>query len=301
MNQIQVPPNYDYVGVYLTDKCFLKCPYCITSHHGSAFLGKRSQAHLSASEWITGLNRFVLPKDVPISLQGGEPFLHPGIWEILERIDHKVDIMTALPPFLTRQHFLKLKTLEWNRRPAPYPTIRVSYHKGQNDFSELVDRIADLNDILSIGLYYLTHPAVSGDEIEDMKRYASVKGVELRAKDFLGLHDGKMHGQLKYPGAVDGRPQGITVHCKNTVVPVAPDGNIYLCHSDLYFGRTSRALGNILDGHFEFPAAHLPCPHFGLCSECDVKIKNNHYQQFGYTSVDIHFEKSEALAARGTF
>jgi hypothetical protein len=29
------------------------------------------------------------------------------------------------------------------------------------------------------------------------------------------------------------------------------------------------------------------CKVFGLCSECDVKIKNNHDQKFGYTSVDI--------------
>ncbi len=289
MKKIVIPSEYDYVGIYLTDKCFLKCPYCITSHHGSSFLGKKDAVHLSAEAWVRGMNRLLLPKDVPISLQGGEPFLYKGIWEILGQVEHKVDIMTALPPFLTREHFLKLKTLAWNQRQAPYPTIRVSFHKGQNDFKELVERIAGLNDILSIGLYYLTHPSVSQEEIGWMKTYAKDKGVELRAKDFLGLYDGKMYGALKYPGAVDGKRQGIMVHCKNTVVPVAPDGMIYLCHSDLYFNRRERALGNIIDEQFEFPTGHLPCPHFGLCSECDVKIKNNHYQQFGYTSVDIRF------------
>ena len=98
-----------------------------------------------------------------------------------------------------------------------------------------------------------------------------------------------MYGTLKYPGAVDGLAQGMTVYCKNTVVPVAPDGMIYLCHSDLYFNRFGRALGNILDEEFVFSREHIACENFGLCSECDVKIKNNHYQQFGYTSVDIKF------------
>ena len=42
------------------------------------------------------------------------------------------------------------------------------------------------------------------------------------------------------------------------------------------------------------PPEHLPCDNFGLCSECDVKIKNNHYQQFGYTSVDIRFADERA-------
>ena len=291
MNRILVPQDYDYVGIYLTDKCFLKCAYCMTSHHGAEFLNKHCAVHFYAAEWICGLNRFILPKDVPISLQGGEPFLYRGIWEILENVTHKVDIMTALPPGLTREHFLKLKTLDWNRRPAPYPTIRVSYHKGQNDFKELVDRIASLNDILSIGLYYLTHPSISDEEIAAMKLYAKEKGVELRAKDFLGLYQGKMYGELKYPGSVDGQCKGSTVYCRNTVVPVASDGRIYRCHSDLYFNREERSLGNILDDRFEFPQEHRACSFFGLCSECDVKIKTNHLQEYGYTSVDIRFSQ----------
>lgn len=292
MNKIIVPSDYDYVGVYLTDKCHLSCPYCITSHYGSNFL-KQGAVSLQATQWIEGLNRLVLPKDLPISLQGGEPFLHRGIWEILENVNHKIDIMTALPPHLKRDNFLKLKTLDWNKRDAPYPTIRVSYHKGQNDYKELIERIAELQDILSIGLYYLTHPDQSQEEIEQIKSYARKFNVELRLKDFLGMHNGKRYGEFYYPDAVLGERKGINVFCKNTVVPVSPAGDIYLCHSDLYFKRSDRVLGNLLDDTFEFPSDHLPCDNYGLCSECDVKIKTNHYQQYGYTSVNIKFEKDE--------
>ncbi|MDO8488608.1 MAG: hypothetical protein Q7S42_00635 [Candidatus Omnitrophota bacterium] len=296
IKNIIVPQDYDYVGVYLTDKCFLKCPYCLTSHHGASFIGREGSIHLSEEEWLKGFNRLVLPKDVPITLQGGEPFLYKGIWDILENIEHKVDIMTALPPFLTRGHFLKLKTLAWNKRPALYPTIRVSFHKGQNDFKELVGRIAQLNDILSIGLYYLNHPSICEEEIIGMKAYAKDKGVEFRSKEFLGVYDGKPYGTVKFPLAASGRRTGIKVMCKNTVAPIAPNGDIYLCHSDLYFNRKDRALGNILDESFKFPQKHIDCLNFGLCSECDVKIKTNHYQQFGYTSIDIRFSKDEVFA-----
>ena len=297
MNKIVVPEDYDYVGVYLTDECFLRCPYCITSHHGSNFISRRSVNSLSPGEWIRALNRLVLPKNVPITLQGGEPFLYKGIWEILDNTAHKVDIMTALPPFLDKKSFLKLKSLDWNKRESPYPTIRVSFHKGQNDFKELVDRIAELDDFLNIGLYYLSHPAISETEIAAMKDYAKVKSVEFRSKEFLGIHSGKMYGTIKYPGSVEGKIQGIKVHCKNTVVPIAPDGEIYLCHSDLYFNRQDRSLGNILDKAFAFPDGYLPCSNFGLCSECDVKIKTNHYQQYGYTSVDIRLPQQEAVSS----
>lgn len=293
MKNIVIPGDYDYVGIYLTDKCFLNCPYCITSRHGAEFIDRQGTPHLSVEEWTKGLNRLVLPKDVPITLQGGEPFLYKDIWKLLENIEHKVDIMTALPTFLTREHFIKLKTLAWNQRPAPYPTIRVSYHKGQNNFNELVERISKLNDILSIGLYYLSHPSVSEQEIAQMKVYAKERGVEFRSKEFLGVYDGKLYGAVKYPDAVSGRRAGKRVACKNTVVPIAPNGDIYLCHSDLYFNNRNRALGNILDEEFIFPNKHLPCDNYGLCNECDVKIKNNHYQQFGYTSVDIKFLGTE--------
>jgi len=295
LKNIIVPADYDYVGIYLTDKCFLRCPYCLTNHHGADFIGRKTADYLSSEEWIRALNRLVLPENVPITLQGGEPFLYPGIWEILDKITHKVDIMTALPPFLKKKDFLKLKKLDWNKRQAPYPSIRVSYHKGQNDFKELVDRIAELDDLLSIGLYYLNHPEISEAEIRAMKDYAKEKAVEFRAKEFLGVHRGKTYGTIKYPDAVAGKVQGRAVHCKNTVVPVAPNGEIYLCHSDLYFNRRDRSLGNILDDAFTFPDAHLLCLSFGLCSECDVKIKTNHYQEYGYTSVNIRFPQQETL------
>lgn len=294
MKKIYTPDDYDYVGVYLTNKCHLKCPYCITKHFGSDFRENRHD-NLKSEQWIEGLNRLELPKDVPITLQGGEPFLYEGIWEILENVQHKIDILTALPPFLTKEHFLKLKTLDWNKREAPYPRIRVSYHLGQNDYKELIERIAALQDILSIGLFYFSRPVTSEKEIEAIKEYAVRYGVELREKEFLGEWNGNIYGTFLYKDAATGKSKGIKVLCKNTVVPIAPDGTVYRCHSDLYFNRKKLALGNILNENLEFPDDYLYCENYGLCSECDVKIKTNHYQVYGYTSVDIKFLDSEVV------
>lgn len=291
MNKIIIPTNYDYIGVYLTDKCHLSCSYCITRHHDAPF-GKVKYDYLQPEEWIKGLNRLVLPNDVPVTLQGGEPFLYKGIWEILDSVEHKVDIMTALPSNVTIEQFNNLASLDWNKRPAPYPTIRVSYHQGQNNYKELVERIAELQEVVSIGLYYLDHPGMQ-DEIADLRKYAKKYKIELRSKEFLGGYNGQTYGTFLYPGAAQGKRQGISVLCKNTVVPIAPDGAIYRCHSDLYFNRHDLALGSILTSNFVFPTSHLPCSRFGLCSECDVKIKTNHYQVYGYTSVDIKFQTEE--------
>ena len=282
-----IPPEYDYIGIYLTEKCHLNCDYCITRHHDAPFGEDTGFGTLTPSQWIRVFNRMEMPEDVPITLQGGEPFLYKGIWEVLEGCRHKIDIMTALPPFLKREDFLNLKTLQWNKRGAPYPTIRVSYHQGQHNYVELVDRIAELNDLLSIGLYYLKHPANDEADIQKLTEYAEKQGVELRSKEFLGYWNGKQYGTFLYEGAADGIKKDETVYCKNTVVPVAPDGTIFRCHSDLYFGRKELALGSVLDENFSFPGTHQECNNYGLCNECDVKVKTNHYQVFGYTSVDI--------------
>ena len=288
LKPINLPKDYDYIGIYLTDVCHLACPYCITKHWGADF-GLKKLDKLTPEQWIKGINRFVLPEGIPVTLQGGEPFLYKGIRHVLENITHKADILTALPPHINRSYFLDFKNLEWNRRDAPYPRIRVSWHKGQNDFKNLVDRISTFNDIVSIGIYYLNHSSYEDGEIEEMKAYAQNKGVELRHKDFLGKFGAITHGRFLYEGASDGLKKSVLVKCRNTVVPIAPDGTIYRCHSDLYFSRIDLALGHILDDEFVFPKESLPCQNYGLCSECDVKIKTNHMQIFGYTSVKIEF------------
>jgi len=291
-HKIRIPANYDYIGVYLTDKCHLKCSYCITKHHNSLF-GNTPMGYLKPEQWIESMNRLELPEGLPVTLQGGEPFLYKGIWVILEKVTHKVDVLTTLPSFITKETFLQLKTLDWNKRESPYPTIRVSYHKGQNGFKELIERISELQEILNIGLYYLKHPAYLEEEFMEVREYAGKYGVELRKKEFLGVWNGTRYGTYLYEDAAQGKCQGVGVLCKNTVVPIGPNGTIYRCHSDLYFRRKSLALGNIQDAHFEFPSHHLYCDNYGLCSECDVKTKTNHLQTYGYTSVDIKFQDSD--------
>ena len=288
MKAIKIPDDYDYAGIYLTDACHLACPYCITKHWGAGF-GKQKLGKLSPEEWTAGINRLELPNGIPVTLQGGDPFLYKGIKHILENIRHKADVLTALPPHINRDYFLGFKTLDWNKRDAPYPRIRVSYHKGQNNFDELVRRVSEFNDLVSIGIYYLDHPGYEDGEIEKMKAHAKAAGVELRSKEFLGEYEGKTRGQFLYKGAADGVRKSFQVKCRNTVVPIAPDGAIYRCHSDLYFNRKETALGNILGDSVVFPSEGLACDNYGLCSECDVKIKTNHMQIFGYTSVKIEF------------
>jgi hypothetical protein len=235
------------------------------------------------------LNRLTLPPGIPLTFEGGEPFLYPGIWELLETVRHKIDILTALPPNVTLKRFCQLKTLEWNKRPSPYPTIRVSFHSGQNDYRELIARIRELQEIVSIGLFHIEHPA-NIKLTEEIRALARQAGIEFRTKAFLGEYNGQMYGLYKYPDACAGHATRRHVLCRNSVFPIAPDGNIYRCHSDLYAGYKGGVIGNISDPDLAMEFKYRDCDHYGLCSPCDVKIKTNHLQQPGYTSINVVFD-----------
>ncbi len=285
--QVQIPLDTDYIGIYLTNRCFLSCPYCITNYN-EQFINLKFFRELEPAEWIDSLNRLILPPGVPLTFQGGEPFIYKGIWEVLENVHHKIDILTALPPQVTPQNFKKLKSMAWHRRDAPYPTIRVSFHKDQNDYKQLVYRIKELQEFLSIGLFHIEHPAYP-ELLDEIRTYAQEHGVEFRTKSFLGEWQGKTYSRYKYPDACVGRAVRKNVKCKNTVFPIGPDGHIYRCHSDLYGRRYDMALGKITDPNLNLEHQYRDCAYYGTCIPCDVKVKTNHLQQDGYTSVDIIF------------
>jgi len=291
LSPVKVPLDTDYLGIYLTNRCFLSCPYCITNYN-EQFINQKMFEELEPQQWIEGLNRLELPPGIPLTFQGGEPFIYKGIWEILDNIRHKVDILTALPPQVTVENFKKLRSMEWHKRESPYPTIRVSFHKGQNDYKELIARIKELKKAvgLNMGLYHIDHPGYP-DFIAEIQEYALANGVEFRIKEFLGKWNGKDFLGYKYPDSCEGKVMQKHVLCKNTVFPIGPDGAIYRCHSDLYAKRKDLILGNLLDPNLKLENVYRDCAFYGTCIPCDVKVKTNHLQQFGYTSVDIIFDK----------
>lgn len=291
MGMVAVPRNYDYIAVYLTDRCPLRCSYCITEHNDTRFItGSDAASRLTPQEWANALNRLDLPAGVPLSLQGGEPFVYPGIWELLELLDHDFDILTALPRNAKLENFEKMspKALKHLNRGAVYPSVRVSYHPGQNKIEDLVERVKALMPLVSIGIYSVAHPN-SMSEIARARDLCEKAGVLFKTKEFLGFHEGKLYGQYKYPDASIGKASGQKVLCKNSVLILAPNGTAYRCHSDLYHKRNAFAVGNITDPKFQIKDEFTLCSNYGLCSECDIKVKTNHEQKFGYTSVSIEF------------
>lgn len=277
---LPVAADCNYIGVFLTLHCNLRCSYCINRFGNLALPGKL----LSAQEWIEGLNRLQAGADLPLTLQGGEPSLHPAFYEIINGIrpELNIDLLTNLQ--FDVDSFMERIPPSRLHRESPYASIRVSYHPETMDFQALKDKVRKLlRRGYSIGIWAVDHPAWS-KEIDQARNICATLGIDFRVKEFLGYYQGSLHGTYADEQALGSRKNG-PVECRTTELLIGPGGNLYRCHSDLYEGRTPQ--GHLLDPVSIQPAGFLRCDHFGTCNPCDVKIKTNRFQLYGHTSVAI--------------
>jgi hypothetical protein len=239
---------------------------------------------LTGEEWRRGLNRITSRPDLPLTLQGGEPTLHPDFFAIVNglRPELPVDILTNLE--FDPGRFMQEIPPERIKRSSPYASIRVSYHPESMKIETLAAKVLLLqNADYSIGIWGVLHPQW-GNEILQAQAYCISLGIDFRTKEFLGEHAGVMHGLLSYPDAC-ARTTRKEVQCRTTELIIGPGGDVYRCHADLYEGR--EAVGHILDPDLNIEPLFRPCADYGYCNPCDIKLKTDRFQKFGHTSVEI--------------
>jgi len=284
-NQIIFNINHNYVAFFLTFSCNLNCDYCINTYNMST---RRMSQHLKPSEWIRAASRLVLRDDLPLTLQGGEPTLYNGFYEIVNDVkaEIKMDLMTNLQ--FDVAEFIRKVPVERFIREAPYAPIRVSYHPSKMNLEDLIHKTLLLMDSgFRVGIYGIEHPDKKiMSKVLIAKEKCQKVGIDFRTKEFLGFYDGTLYGTYKYPDGV-GNNKLKRCFCKTTELLVDPAGYIYRCHSDLYNGRTP--IGHILDKTFNMDEIdkYRQCNFFGNCNPCDLKVKTNRFQIYGHTSVSI--------------
>lgn len=277
---MQLSKDTNYLAAFLTFSCNLRCSYCINHHGGDLVKGRR----MEPQDWISALAKLPLSDTLPITLQGGEPTVYKGFYDICkyEPFWGKMDLLTNLE--LDVQEFM------WNvsplvfKRKAPYASIRVSWHIGQNSNDELLERVATLmkNDY-QVGIWAVDHPDHT-KEIKTAQLKAWNMGIDFRLKEFLGPHNGIEYGTFKYPDSVNSTNLRYC-ECRTTEVLIAPDGKIFRCHSDLYANRLP--VGDIRNVENPLLNKWVPCSVYGKCNSCDIKVKTNRFQEGGHSSVSI--------------
>lgn len=283
MKKIVVPETYNYIAVFLTFSCNYHCSYCINYFGESKFVKKM----LSGKDMVKGLNRIISRDDLPVTLQGGEPSLHPDFIYIINNIkpELKIDILTNLQ--FDIDEFISKVDPNRIKRNSPYASIRVSFHPKQMDIDKIIKKTLKMQDNgFYIGIWGVMHPIYEKDILKAQEKCRKLN-IDFRIKEFLGKYNGKLYGTYRYEGACE-KKNTKKVKCKTTEFIIGTYGDIYRCHSDLYEGR--KPVGNLLDPEFQIEDKFRECKFFGQCNPCDIKVKTNRFQKFGHTSVEIKFK-----------
>jgi hypothetical protein len=283
MTPIKVPERYNYMACFLTLRCGLGCSYCINEDKDQ--LETRMREEMSADEWVESINRLET-KDLGVTLEGGEPTIHKGFYDIINGIkpEIKIDLLTHLQ--INIDEFInRVDPEKFSRRDIPgYRSIRASYHVGRVKPEKLINNAVRLQDAgFKIGIFTIGIPENSTANME-MNELATENRILFWPKDYLGLDgNGKLHGNYKYPEALSGVASD--VECRTKELLISPTGDIYRCHRDLY--AADGAIGSIRDDDFQIRDEFRFCDKYGLCNPCDIKLKTNRFLDMGSHSVEI--------------
>ncbi len=285
LKKIKIPKEYNYIGAFISLSCNLSCSYCINLNENGSSRNSVLRKSMSGSDWAKAINRLEIDRDdLPVSLQGGEPTVHKDFLELVNGVDEhiKLDLLTNM--VFDVDKFIKEIDPKKFTREAKYAAIRVSYHPGQNDIEDLIQKAKKMEKAgIYIGIYSVMVPQ-NQSHIEEVKKRCIDEGVDFRVKEYLGFDGKEWHGTYKYPEGISQKVQRCC-DCKTSELIISPSGHVFRCHSDLYENRTP--IGHILDPEFDIEQIHRPCYVFGHCNPCDIKVKTNRHQVFGHTSVDI--------------
>ena len=280
-----VPEEINYVAVFLTFGCNLHCSYCINNYEEQIL----KKGIMDGESWVRGLNRLKLRHNLPVTLQGGEPTLHPDFYYIIENLrqDIEIDILTNLQ-FDTDEFISKIKPQRLNR-DSRFHSIRASYHPEEMNISETVAKVLKLQKAgFNICLSAVGHPSYK-ELLDEAAAKASDAGITFFIKEYLGFYNGEMFGEYKYPDAVTcGKKKNVL--CRSTELLIGTLGEIQKCTREVYMN--SKPAGYLLDPGFKVGYKYRSCDMFGYCNPCDVKVKTDRFLNKGHTSVDIKFNNS---------
>jgi radical SAM protein with 4Fe4S-binding SPASM domain len=275
---MEISPYFNYIEAYLTLRCNLSCSYCINKASSGVV---RNRKELFGDEWVEILNGLVV--DMPITLGGGEPTLHKDFYNIIRNVSAiKFDLLTNMT-FDVFEFIKKVDHKQFVNDNTSYKKIRVSYHPKSMDPEILVLKCKELQDCgYSIGIFGINHPENISANVH-MAELARKNQIYFFIKDFLGVFDDQLFGYYKYPKAISGEAK--RCKCRGREILIAPDGNVYGCHRNLY--QNKNEIGNVIEEDFELNDKFVLCNEYGLCNPCDVKNKTNRFLNMGNCSVEI--------------
>jgi organic radical activating enzyme len=255
-------------SIFLTYTCTSDCSYCVQNY--SFERGRKDsplKGMLAPEIWLR-LND-VPGKSESIVITGGEPFLYKKLEDFLEGLSgfRKVQVVTNLT-IDPSEVVARLRTITTHR-----VLFECSYHEQAIDFQSFMARvnlikeegllgsvrIVDINATRTSN--YIKSFALNGIKIQTLYQ------VGMKGKEVLVMNNPEASNLYRKP----------PVLCRTKLVLFAPNGDVYNCHTKLYWGDSASSFGNVASG-FSIPDDYCICHDYGYCHPCQIgyiDIKTN--------------------------
>lgn len=246
-----------------TFECNANCEYCVVSfrHRPEVQIpAPAGREMLTGKQWVEIIKRLdaIGPRYLVVS--GGEPFMHPGMMQI---------IMGVAPMVVRLNTNFGLVTDDQIREMAdrdPPVKLFISYHFNQPGVLDEVEFVRRIQLAKDVGSDFTIHsigypfPWSLDHVVARFRRsYDICLGVhkDLRQKHFTGA---RSHGPGRH------------VECKTRRLRlIGPDGYRYPCLSSLYRGVNEMRMENLLYDEPTGLEYTTECRDFGFCLACDVQ------------------------------
>jgi hypothetical protein len=256
-----------YWSIFLTYSCTADCSYCVQNY---SFKSGRKDSPLRG---ILPPESWLLLNDLPnrpysIVITGGEPFLYKRLADVLIGLSgfSQVQVVTNLT-------LDPAEVVEKVRSVDTRILFECSYHERAIDFEIFLARSTLIKEAGLLGSVRI----VDVDSARTRKRIKdfALNGIKVQSLFQVGMKGD--HVLVMSNPEASNLARKPPVLCRTKLVLFAPNGDVYNCHTKLYWGDSSSTFGNITTG-FSIPDEYCVCYDYGYCHPC----------QIGYMDIKFH-------------
>lgn len=187
----------DYLRVSVTDRCDLRCTYCLPQ----SYRGMHEPAHwLTHDEMLRLITLLVEMGISKVRLTGGEPLMRRGASQLAHSISllpKLLDLSLSTNATTLNRHAIALKHAGVHRLNISLDTLSRQRFLEITGRDALVDVLAGIDAAIHVGfevikLNTVVQPSTTIDDMADIMRYALERGLVLRLIEVMPMgHSGR--------------------------------------------------------------------------------------------------------------
>ncbi len=202
MNQLPLSDRHGRVVTYLrvsvTDRCNLRCSYCLPRDRDFPCRGEQLSLEELAEVVRVGVGLGIRK----VRITGGEPLVRPGVAEFvraLSALPGVADLALSTNGTLLAEHAAALREAGLMRVNVSLDSLRPAVFRAVSGRSDLDRVLAGIAAARNVGLQPIKVNVVvmrgrNDDELTDMLEFAAARGAQVRFIEYMPIGAGRQWG-----------------------------------------------------------------------------------------------------------